>query len=711
MHRAPDDTRHPQLRCQLVAARHCSRAMAVCAMLYQLATRLALVCGLSLSVCSGAPLDAHPDASELLQADQDATSWALPAKSYEGNRYTGLTQIGRANVHQLVPVWDTQILDDGQQEAAPIIWNGVMYVSTAHDGVLALDAATGKLVWQYPYDLKYVIDFAVNRGVGLADGTIFIATQDCQLVALNAQTGALRWSVPACRDTSNSYYSMATYVYDGQIIVGHGGGDFGTQGHVTAFSAKNGQRVWEWSTIKPDTWPGTSWEHGGAAVWSGLSINPRTKTLFVGPGNAGPDMVLEGREGADLYTNSLVALDVSKVEPTVRWYYQLSQNDTHDADAAMIPVLFEGKVGGAKRALVAFGDKAGTLVFLDQNTGELLHRLAVSNQTGVFTSVPTVEGSYACPNHGGGIEWLGGAYDPDTNTFFIPSTEECGIWKKDPEPPQYVAGQAFKGGSLPKRGNGTGWLSAVDVDTGRIKWRKALPYPGQGGALVTRTGVVFTTDLGGTIYSFDTASGEELWHHDTGSSITAPISAYAVGGREYIALVVGEAGNQQTANLPAPHGSHVIAYALGPAEEALNGTTGQVPRPVAAAARQSTAAPIEAPYTSAQVERGRAVYGQSCAVCHGSQLQGVSAPALTGTALERVHVNLMQFQTTVTQQMPLTAPGSLPPQDYAAVIAYILAYDCVKPAAGGAVPYPSAPLPEFKDLVIGGATCPQEGHE
>src|SRR6266850_4244063 len=162
---------------------------------------------LAATALAGSPVADVPSAATLLNAPQDDANWLLPAKSYAGNRYTSLSQVNKTNVGGLALAWQTDLADDGQQEAAPIVWNGTMYISTAHDGVLALDAATGKLRWQAPYNPSYVLLFAVNRGVGLADGKVFIATQDCRILALDASTGKGVWNVQGCRDTSNSFYS------------------------------------------------------------------------------------------------------------------------------------------------------------------------------------------------------------------------------------------------------------------------------------------------------------------------------------------------------------------------------------------------------------------------------------------------------------------------------------------------------------------------
>jgi alcohol dehydrogenase (cytochrome c) len=224
----------------------------------------------------------------------------------------------------------------------------------------------------------------------------------------------------------------------------------------------------------------------------------------------------------------------------------------------MIPVLFEGLVNKQKRSLVAVGDKGGNFVILDRGNGEVLHRTVVDKQEGLGMA-PTKKGELACPNHGGGIQWNGGAYDPASNIFIVPSTNECAIFKITTDRPPYIPGQLYLGGALPKRQDATGVVTAIDVDSGKVRWRQLLPYPAQGGVLVTATGLAFTSDVGGNLYAFDAATGQQYWKEVTGSSIVAPIAAYSINGNEYLTVVVGEAGGQQTPNLP-PHERQPCPY-------------------------------------------------------------------------------------------------------------------------------------------------------
>ena len=669
------------------------------------------------AACSGNGGSSASDSAALLQAQANGTDWVIPGKSYSGNRLTTLTQIDPSNVGTLKKAWVTAVKDNGEEEASPIVWNGTVYVSTSHDNVLALDGKSGALKWAFGYEPSYELQYAVNRGVGLSDGKLYIVTEDCRLVAIDAATGKQAFNVPACHDTTDTWYSTAAYVYKGKVIVGTSGGDLGGSGLISAFNAQDGARLWDWHTVAQPgepghgTWPGDSWVHGGAAVWAGLSIDQATDTLFAAPGNPGPNLTTYGRNGENLYADCVVALDISGPTPKLKWYYKVSPNDVHDNDPSMPPVLFTGVVGGVNRQLLAVGDKAGDFVILDRTTGKLISRMAVSNQHGIFTTVPTVAGTFACPNHGGGIEWNGGSYDAVTNYFFIPSTQECAVWKINyTGAVPYIPGQPYAAGPLPKRQPATGVVTAVDVSTGKAAWRDQLPYAAQGGVLVTKNGLMFTSDTSGRLYALDAKTGRELWHDDTGSSIVAPISAYSLNGNEYLVVEAGEAGNQQTPNLPKSQGGRVVAYALGVTQTAANDDAGQ-PAPATAAGTKtessgaSSIATGRVPYTLGQVKNGAAIYERQCLSCHGARLQGLAGPALAGPVFVHANLSVGQTYAIVTTQMPLSAPGSLSKSEYAAVMAYMLAYGCVK-STGDGKPFPSTLPPQVASVKVGTSTCP-----
>jgi mono/diheme cytochrome c family protein len=291
----------------------------------------------------------------------------------------------------------------------------------------------------------------------------------------------------------------------------------------------------------------------------------------------------------------------------------------------------------------------------------------------------------------------------------VASTDECAIWKIVTDDPQYIPGQTYLGGPLPKRQNGTGVLTSVDVSSGKVRWRKTLPYPAEGGVLITASGLAFSSDVGGNIYAFDAASGQQYWKDSTGSAVVAPLSAYSLNGAEYLAVVVGQAGAQQTPNLPASHGSRTIAYRLDAPATIVNNANGQVALANTANDADSSAVLVastgSAPYTDEQVAQGRQVYAETCAACHGANLQGTSAPPLTGAGFARSHLTAAQLRVVVTQSMPLTAPGSLNPDDYAAVMAFLLSYDCVKAAGNGQQPFPTTDSAVLQSVTLGATTC------
>ena len=515
-----------------------------------------------------------PTAQDYLNAASDNADWVLPAKSYSGNRYVTSDQITPANASGLQNAWTFKVSDDGPMETAPIVWHGTMYVTSAHDHVYALDAATGNLKWEFQYK-PHVIAFAANRGIGLMDGNVYIATLDGHLIALNAENGQKVWDIVGVSDTKNAFFTMAPVPYHnaatGQdmLLLGISNGDWGGLGNISAFDPKDGHRLWQWDTVpgpgEPghDSWSGDSWKRGGAAVWSGVAIDPASQTLYLDLGNPQPDFLATVRQGDNLYSNSIVALDISGAKPKLKWYYQFIKQDTHDWDPAAPPLLFQGKRGGNTVDMVASGDKAGNLWLLDAKTGKLLDHTVVSFQHGQNTP-PDLQGNVACPNTNGGIEYNGVAYDPATNTVFAPAVNECGLWKSTQQA-VYIAGQFYLGGVFPTYvGPNTGTFNAVNVDTGVFNWRKNYDLPAAGGALVTKTGLVFTGELDGGFDAYDTKTGKLVWHSETGSPIIAPPMSFEQGGKQFVVVASGEVGNQKVPEVEGhpTKGAMISAFSL-----------------------------------------------------------------------------------------------------------------------------------------------------
>ena len=264
-------------------------------------------------VAAGALLAAAPLAAQAALPGDAAgatTGWTLPAGNYSGNRFVKESEITAGNVGGLQAAWTFTIPDNSPIEASPIMWHDMVFITSAHDDVYALDAKTGKLDWQFTEHPTQIVGFSRNRGVAVLDGKVFIATIEGHLIALDAMTGKKVWDKLEVKDPKTSFYTMQPVPYKGELLLGVSDGDWGGIGNISAFSPKDGKRLWEWDTIpKPGqpgnkTWSGDSWKRGGAAIWSGIAIDPRTDTLYADLGNPQPDFLDRFRKGSNLYSDS-----------------------------------------------------------------------------------------------------------------------------------------------------------------------------------------------------------------------------------------------------------------------------------------------------------------------------------------------------------------------------------------------------------------------
>ena len=491
-------------------------------------------------------------------AQQEKGDWPTYSGSFHSTRYSPLAQISKENVASLRPAWMYQPPGTGPLEGTPIVADGVMYVTSGPATVVALHPKSGRPLWQWSRPIAAsVLNLGfprVNRGIAIVDDTVYVGTLDGYLVALDARSGTERWTVHVAENKDGHAITAAPLAVEGKVIVGISGGEAGIRGFLDAYDAKSGKRMWRFWTVPAagepgsDTWSGDSWKTGGGATWLTGSYDPELRLLYWGTGNPAPDWNGESRKGDNLYTCALVALDVDTGR--LRWYFQFTPHDVHDWDANQIPVLLDRSVGDRSRTLVATANRNGFFYLLDRRTGEFLLAKPYAKQTwakgiderGRPILIPGMEpsekGTLVYPSLQGSTNWASPSYSPQTGLVYV-SVREMGSYyfKSDVE---YRPGTFFTGGSE-KRLDDEAWgaVRALNVDTGERVWDFKLPTPPWGGLLSTAGGLVFGGSNEGNVFALDAKTGEPLWQFQTGGPMRANPMAFAVDGRQHIAVAAG----------------------------------------------------------------------------------------------------------------------------------------------------------------------------
>ncbi len=490
--------------------------------------------------------------------------WLMYRRTYDGWGYSPLDQITTDNVADLVPVWSLSTGVVEGHEAPPIVNDGVMFITTPQNQVLAMDARTGELRWRYvrqlPEDLQQI--HPTNRGVGLFGDRVYLATVDAYLVALDARSGEVVWERAVENYRAGYYMTMAPLVVDGKVMVGVSGGEFGVRGFVTALDAGTGEEIWKTYTIPgPDepgneTWPGESWRTGGAPVWITGTFDPELNLTYWGTGNPGP-WTGDARPGDNLYTNSVIALDADTGD--LKAYHQYHWNGSWDWDEVAAPLLIDvTREGRTTKALVhpgrngylwLLGRAADAISFIDATP--YVHQdvfTRIDPQTGRPEYDPqrrpgTGRRVAFCPSLWGGKDWPPAAYSPQTGYLYIPANENLCSYLEGREV-EYRPGQAFTGAvaqTFVRDGaDHLGELQAWNLDTGERVWTQEFASQNWGPVLATAGGLVFA---GGTndryFRAFNAATGELLWEQRTNSGIMGVPSSYAVDGVQYVAVQSG----------------------------------------------------------------------------------------------------------------------------------------------------------------------------
>jgi len=478
----------------------------------------------------------RPDDAELKSPGPGV--WGMYNGTYDGGRFSPLSQINVANAARLQPVCIYQTGETGRFQSSAVVYGGLLYITTAYT-TFALDAVTCEKRWSHTYPDQQATTVSTSRGVAIYRGKLFRITPNGHLLALDARTGALLWDVLMADIGVGYWVSAAPIAYDGRVFIGQAGADWGANGHLFAFDAETGRHLWTFNAIPTGREPGAeTWgrgaEHGGGSFWSTFALDTAQGLIYAPIGNPAPDFDGAMRPGANLYTNSVVALDYRTGK--LAWYAQQTPHDTHDWDTAAAPTLYSQD----GRDYMVAGDKGGYVYLYDRKTHKLIAKTEVSPHENVDAPI-TPQGTHHCPGIIGGVQWNGAAYAPPQRLFYVNSVHWCGTTALTES--RYVAGSSYTGArhTWDPVVQAKGFTRALDAATGKVVWTRESKTPMVAALTPTAGGVVFTGDLDGWFLALDAKSGETLYRFNTGGAVAGAASTYQIDGRQYVALTTGNA--------------------------------------------------------------------------------------------------------------------------------------------------------------------------
>lgn len=590
-----------------------------------------------------------------------SNDWPMYNDGYNGQRFSPLDEINTHNVADLKPLCKVVLGEQGAFESGPIVVGNVLYVTTSHTTV-AMDASDCKVLWRNIHQPTETEIQPVNRGAAYFDGRIFRGYSDGWLMAFNAKTGKVEWKVHPANPKVGEFLSAAPIAWHGLVFIGLAGSDWGIRGKLMAFDARSGKEAWHFWTVPEgnetgaDTWtiPATI-KHGGGGMWTSYTIDPKTAELFVSVANPSPDFDPAHRPGDNLYTDSVVVLDARTGK--LNWWYQLTHNDGLDYDLGAAPMLYN--VNGAAR--VALGSKDGHLYSLNRDTHKLLFKTAVTTIENP-DAVPTYAGVHVCPGDLGGIEWNGPTFDPRTGDIYVGAVDWCQIYKRGKDY-KFIPGQLYFGtsGAPTASDTASGWVTALDATSGKVRWKFHAPSPVIAGVTSTAGGLVLTGDGGGDFYAFDAKTGKVLMQYSSGGAMAGGVITYAVHGKQYVAFTSGNVSRLGTFNTT---GSPTLVVM------ALNAHAGS-PKVVTLADSGIAQMQVAAGIGDAEVTHGRQIFATNCAACHGGHGEGGLGPALQDEAVRKDLDQVIKQIKHPAPPMPKLYPSPLSEADVQAAATYV----------------------------------------
>jgi PQQ-dependent dehydrogenase (methanol/ethanol family) len=550
---------------------------------------LALIAGVALGLGATAadvPKAISVSQDMLTKAGGQGTNWLHTNGSYDQARFYPGNQINAQTVKNLRPVFVVQTEVVESMETAPIVVDGVMYLTTSYNHVYAVDAATGKEFWHYKHKMGPVTTFCCgpnNRGVAISGGRLFMGTLDAKLVALDAKTGKLLWETQIADPEKGYSETMAPTVIDNKVLIGTNGGEYGVRGFVKAFNADDGKLLWTFYTIPEKGHEGvwavndatgrnmkrdiaaekaalakdsSFWQTLGGGVWMNPAVDLKARTVWFVVGNPSPDLYGAERPGDNLYTNSIVAIDLDK--GTHKCHFQYIAHDVWDLDAVSPPILVDvNDKAGKTIPGVIHGGKTGHIYVHDRKDCSLIRfSEAMIPQENMWV-LPTAQGARMLPGANGGVEWSPMAVNAKLRLAYALNLHQPMTYHV--EAAKYPGGKLWLGGAFKAIPGEKQWgrVAAVNIDTGKIAWKYDTEQPLIGGGLATAGNLFFFGEGNGLFKALDAANGKLLWQFQCGAGANAMPVSYMVGKKQYIAMGCG--GNTQ---LDFKRGNSVFVFAL-----------------------------------------------------------------------------------------------------------------------------------------------------